>query len=961
MKTVKKTFLFSTAFLSLLGLSLPGAVGLLTAGGCGNASTGAVAANAGADQEVLLSSLATLDGNGSTGVLNASWALTSQPTGSTATLSNASTLTPTLTPDVAGDYVAELSVNGGAATDSVTIAAKVAIATITVPDGSAITTRERFGVTEYVIDLEATGATLSSAGSAVSGLTAAALETKNAAAVTYTWEQISGPGATAVGDMTGTTFEFTAPGLVDIMNLSASDRYKWQPLRVSRNDTKMIFRLTISSADGSSSDSATIAVYVQDDGSEIHTSSGLLNVGVGTRVYLSGPNLDASGASAMVPANENGDPITDWAWTLTTRPAGSSATFIDSGTNASVLEFPSFIPDVPGVYVVDFNSTTGNTSGSAYATNKVPGSLTFSAGDFVGVGTVGGTSPRTLQCAICHDGIPLGVDDDMVSEWNETKHADMFENSMSLYKALAPEPYLWEFHTVGYNKDANDDGFDDLASAVGFTFPETGLTFSEFVAAYPSVAKLANIQCENCHGPGGQHGGDPVGIAFSFAQYGVCGQCHVEEEQWMNSAHNSTGVAHGSGGYQGYWVTNAGCVRCHNAMGFESWLAEGEEGLGSMVGDAGAFPGVTCAACHDPHDATNPLQLRLYGDVTMAIDGSTVSVGEAAVCYNCHDGNYALHETDCDSDGDGRADATCADADQTAGEYWRGGYHYGTQSTTLEGNQALRDLAKGGAKEGAFVISFTENSFHSDPTFTLAGVTGNPDLPSVNNKCVTCHMATGPSNEEEGYLHLGGHAFKLRTAHGLGHLLGGEGAEEEETEEAAGELELITACTVCHTSLTEMNRTARADYDGDGTIEGIQDEIRGLLVNLGTLIRSLDTDNINQTSGFIVTDGVLTENSLNWAGTKSSGLTATNNCAIGAPPGGREAYQPCNFVDADPILRRAVWNYNSVVRDGSLGIHNAAYAIQILQKTYQALGFLLQGKTVAQAAYNTAYPNATLR
>lgn len=935
-------------------LSIPALSGLTVLGGCGGTKTdtggggGEAVANAGPDQEVLRGVTVTLDGSASTGVETSLWTFTSRPEGSSAALSGDTTLSPTFTADVVGSYVIQLSVNDGASTDTVTVTAANASVSISVPEGSAIITRERFGVTEYVVNLDQTGAVLSSAGSQFAGLSA--LSTKDQAGVTYKWEQVFGPGATAEGSTTGETFTFTAPGLVDFFN--EADHYKWQPLPVSRNDTKMIFKLTITDAEGTSSDAATFTVFLQDDYQEIHTSSGLPNVGVGTVVYLSGPNLNAAGASATDPALEEGKPITDWSWTLTP-PAGSGATFPDTGTTASTLQFPKFVPDVPGIYFVDFSSTTGNTT-HANPTVKVPGTLMIHAADYVGVGTIAGASPSNPQCATCHDGSPLSGLEDTVAAWSGTVHATRFENSMDIYAGLAPEPYLWEFHTVGYNKDAISGGFDDLASAAGFTFPVEGLTFSDFASGHPSLAALSNIQCENCHGPGSQHSGDPLRIADSFAQFGTCGQCHVQEDAWKNSGHNSTGVKHGSGNYQNSWVTSVGCVRCHNAKGFEAYLEEGEEGLASMIDDTGAFPGITCAACHNPHDATNPNQLRIAGNVTMIADGSTVDAGKAAVCYTCHDGNYAHNEDDCDTDADGRADALCTTHDETALGYWRGGFHYTPQSPMLEGNQALTDL-DGDATDDWVP---TENSFHSGPSFTLAAVTGDPSLPAENNKCVTCHMAPGPSPLEEGYQHLGGHAFKLRSGHGLGHLKGGE--EPEDIPFEAGELELVSACTVCHSSVTEMNRLARADYDGDGELEGIQDEVRGLLLNLGNFIKALDTDNVNQASGTTETDGVITENTIGWAGTKSSGLTGSNNCTTGTPSGGREVYQPCNFVDADPALRRAVWNYNSVVRDGSLGIHNAAYTIQVLQGTYKALGIVLDGEP-ASFTYKTDFPAATLR
>ena len=86
-------------------------------------------ANAGVAQEVAVNTLVTLDGSASSDAngdaLTYAWTLTAKPAGSTASLSSLSSRNPTFTADVAGTYVATLSVNDGkvnsnAATVSIT-------------------------------------------------------------------------------------------------------------------------------------------------------------------------------------------------------------------------------------------------------------------------------------------------------------------------------------------------------------------------------------------------------------------------------------------------------------------------------------------------------------------------------------------------------------------------------------------------------------------------------------------------------------------------------------------------------------------------------------------------------------------------------------------------------------------------------------------------------------------------
>ena len=87
-------------------------------------------ANAGPDQGVTIGTLVTLDGSGSTDAdgdaLSYSWTLTAKPSGSAATLTDASTVQPRFTADAIGQYVVSLVVNDGivdSAVDTVTITA----------------------------------------------------------------------------------------------------------------------------------------------------------------------------------------------------------------------------------------------------------------------------------------------------------------------------------------------------------------------------------------------------------------------------------------------------------------------------------------------------------------------------------------------------------------------------------------------------------------------------------------------------------------------------------------------------------------------------------------------------------------------------------------------------------------------------------------------------------------------
>jgi hypothetical protein len=700
----------------------------------------------------------------------------------------------------------------------------------------------------------------------------------------YSWEQISGPAVTFTSGTTSATATFDAPAITSMLH--ASDQYRWQVLPVSRDDAVAVFRLTVADASGNS-DITTFDVYLFDGANEIKTSAGLTNVGIGEKVYLAGPSWKANSSTASTV-------VTDWTWALAA-PDGSAAALSDATS-----QIVNFTPDVEGSYTITYSSVTAGVAATT---------LTVTASNYVGVGTIDDATPNASagQCGACHDGT---VEGDKTSEWQETGHSSIFQQVIGYYKSKAPQPYCWECHTTGYNTETSADngGFDDLVSDTGYSFPSAGTTWDAFTTDNPTLTPLTNIQCENCHGPGSTHTGE-----YQNWNSGICAKCHPQESEWKNSAHNSTGVVGTAGRYRTSWA-GVGCVRCHTGAGFMQEVS-GEELTAQTSDDVG----IQCQACHDPHSmagdeasgatsvsGNDSTQLRVKGNVTMKDDARTViDAGKAAVCYECHDGNYSFDEDDCDSNADGTADAICETIDQTATQYHRAP-HYNTQSFVLEGLGALT-----GFSDSSYNFTLTENSFHTSDLFTLRYGSGDSTQSNENDKCVTCHMGTAPEEEETGYLLVGGHTWKMEN----------------------GSVSFTAGCTTCHTTLADFNRTSRADYDGNGSIEGIQDEISGLLLALANKLKSIDATNL------------------------AGGTTQADDGAITVAAityGASTSQAKMNLTNID--VRRAMYNYNLMVKDGSLGIHNAAFAVQLLQKTYTAISTMNAGNSFA-----ADYPNATLR
>jgi predicted CXXCH cytochrome family protein len=153
-------------------------------------------------------------------------------------------------------------------------------------------------------------------------------------------------------------------------------------------------------------------------------------------------------------------------------------------------------------------------------------------------------------------------------------------------------------------------------------------------AGYNSVKDAAyhDVQCENCHGPGYVHVQTPDGNTAPLASIhvdtttdaatavatGSCAACHSGThhpfwEEWRQSMHARMGRHN----------DEPLCEQCHSGQGaLAAW------GVTSAFKEDGAVnEGITCVVCHDPHDDTNPAQLRY----PLASNDHTNQI-----CMKCH-------------------------------------------------------------------------------------------------------------------------------------------------------------------------------------------------------------------------------------------------------------------------------------------------------------------------------------
>ena len=474
----------------------------------------------------------------------------------------------------------------------------------------------------------------------------------------------------------------------------------------------------------------------------------LPNVGIQTQMYLKGSSTIA---------------LSGQTWVLTSKPDSSSLT----GLNTAVTIDPSteiivFTPDVVGQYVITFTS------------NGVSKTLHINAGLFQGIADGG--------CGLCHSS--------KKAEWEETGHSMHLKRGLNGDLGSHYSAACIKCHTVGYDVNANNDGFDDRP----FTFPDTLYPgqYENMVNLYPDAMKLANIQCENCHGPASEHHGNTVDNRISFSNdVKVCAICHDEgtyhyfPSQWKLAKHaNPTSYPTGAG--------KASCAQCHTPGGFVQF-AEGQtvtENPGEPFG---------CTMCHDPHSnfGQDPVtgkrhQLRTIADVELGNGVVVKAGGNGKLCMNCHKSrrNAELY----------------TGIDFKYSKYV--GPHHGPQADMLSGTN---------------VITFGQT------------LPSSPHLYATEDACVTCHMNKASDIDGSGFPTAGGHTFNMTYPDGTDN---------------------VSVCQKCHGDFgtefsdKKMYLNGTADLDGDGVENGFEIELQGLMKKLADMLPPLDSNAVDVSGTF---------------------------------------------------------------------------------------------------------------
>jgi hypothetical protein len=306
---------------------------------------------------------------------------------------------------------------------------------------------------------------------------------------------------------------------------------------------------------------------------------------------------------------------------------------------------------------------------------------------------------------------------------------------------------------------------------------------------------MANIQCEQCHGPAGGHVKGETTMATSMDE-GVCNVCHNgssrhdKGEQLKNAGH----ADRTSPAFQIEGIGEQACVRCHSGSGFASFTKDPN----NPAAWENEKQTISCAACHDPHDDKNAWQLRING--TAQLVGMpfkvTKEAGLSATCMECHNSRVSSEDF-------AAGKSTSAPHYSSIAELINdtGGITYG----------ATVPNSPHGAIVGVAPVANPAYDATKNPDVAKFLWSGTTDAKgNVPGPCVTCHMWPVISNTKDAnYDKVGGHSFN--------------------TVSPDGKFEYNASCKSCHGELKSFNLTAKADYDGSGKADGVQDEIKGLL------------------------------------------------------------------------------------------------------------------------------------
>jgi hypothetical protein len=614
---------------------------------------------------------------------------------------------------------------------------------------------------------------------------------------------------------------------------------------------------------------------------------GLQNVAVGVPLLLHGKDL---GDGAV------------YDWNLTA-PAGSTATLTDATS-----QNPYFTPDRAGRYTVTVTDTTEQPAEVV--------TLNIDAGNWVGAisGQDANGRPESTACTVCHNDV---IAPDQFTDWKASGHAEIFTanfNTNANYNTGC-----LTCHSVGWDLARANGGMDDAPGYQNFLneFTSNGTRFianpnnwSDALAMFPDVARLTNVQCENCHGPNSTplHVNTVLDESRISISSDVCGVCHGEParhgrfQQWQESPHSNYELALEEGTVEGRGATAGHCGRCHTGQGFIAWTQQADltQRIQGANGNATvaelAALGLTedkvhpqtCAACHDSHrqgttsGEPNTATVRIEDNTPLLPAGfAALGVGRGAVCITCHNTRNGAHNDEVGNPTNYSAPHTAAQGDVLMGQ-------------------------------NAYFVPIGSRSPHS----------------YITDTCATCHMELTLPPAEFSFSGAGtNHSFRASLTictqcHGA--FDGGTLQESTELElEALGEVmgEYMLA------KITNAGSVFIKDYTPH-QFEGRNYDLKSANVPVAASnIEALDVTEPHGQQGFIVHFVTPVDFTYSPPGETPHTLTLEE---AEVQLGDFTTDGTAKLIPTSDPLVRAGWNFFLIEGDGSKGIHNPTFTFEAI-------------------------------
>jgi len=379
-------------------------------------------------------------------------------------------------------------------------------------------------------------------------------------------------------------------------------------------------------------------------------------------------------------------------------------------------------------------------------------------------------------------------------------------------------------------------------------------------SGYDEVAtmKFQDVQCESCHGPGSAHAGSPspenIDSQTEALAEATCAVCHEGGHHPYHEQWEES--AHNFDPTTSAHGAGARsyCQPCHSGTGFVEAF---DESYTDLYANSENKMGITCAVCHDTHSDENPGLLRTTEAFTLVTNGYD-SDGETPETIDLGGaGQLCIQCHHARHAPEGPNDTQISQGDEHMGP------HGSTQADAVYGESGYEAINK-------------------DFTFASSG------HGLIEDACVSCHVYMTEYDPVTEFANVG-HTFEPR----------------------------VEACTQCHGEISDFSDImAKRDYDNDGSVEGLQNEVSGLISSLVTSLVEYDNAHGGQYLG---------------GDTEAEPSVIADSLAA-------------TFGDTSETaveLRKGGYNLIYALDEGSHGVHNPAYVVQLLQ---QSIEYINPGK-----------------